>query len=288
MMRRATILTAAVAALLTAVPAGAMEKKTKKVARELIARHQDAIVMVEVVLKVNMTYNGRQFPEQERKLEANGTVIGADGLIVVSRAQVDPPVPKRQGLRVDISTSSVKIVLADGTEHKAKIVQTDRDLDMAFVRPLEKVKLPHVELKKTADPELLDDLVSITRLGRKANRVPGVSASRVLSIIKKPRTRYVSSGRLFQGCPVFNSAGEALGLSLHRASGGASLAVLTCEDILEVAGNVPQVKADAAGDDGDDGEEKTDKKPEEKTEEKKEEAKPAEGKAAEEEGKAGE
>jgi S1-C subfamily serine protease len=262
-MRTLMILTAAATAmLLLAAPTGAMEKKTKKIAQELVEKHKDAIVLVEVVMKITATYNGRQYPDQERKLEINGTVISADGLTVVSSAQADPPVRKRPGLRVDISTTSVKIILADGTEHDAKIVQTDKDLDMAFVRPKKKITLPFVQLKKAGEPKLLDDLISITRLGRKARRTPGVVASRVLSVIKKPRLRYVASGAIFQGCPVFNSAGEVLGLSLRRTSGGAALAVLTSEDILEIAKDVPAVKAKEKTEAKQPDEEKTeDKKP---------------------------
>lgn len=228
-------------------PAG--EADVVKTAKGLVAKHKDAIVMVEVVIKIKAFYNGRQVVDREQKLEINGTVIKANGLTVVSNAGTDPTslFPKRPGLKVDTSVTGVKIILADGTEHPAKKVLTDKDLDLAFIRPDDpKLKLPFLELKKAPAPapELLDSLVSLTRLGRKASREPGVAITRVLSIIKKPRVRYVAAGSIFAGCPVFSSDGKVLGLALRRA-GSAALAVLPCADILEVIAQVPPPKKDA-------------------------------------------
>ncbi len=247
MRRRLTLgagLALAGAALLAGTaPAG--EAGARKVAKGLVEKHKDAIVLVQVVIKIKAFYNGREVADREQKLEINGTVIKPNGLTVVSNAGADPTsqIPKRPGLKIDTSVTGVKIILADGTEHPAKIVQTDKDLDLAFVRPDDtELKLPCLELKKAPAPELLDDLVSLTRLGRKANREPGVAVTRVLSIIKKPRVRYIASGSVFAGCPVFNAAGQVLGLALRRTGLGATLAVLPCGDILEVVAQVPPPK----------------------------------------------
>jgi S1-C subfamily serine protease len=210
-------------------------------------------------------------------------VISADGLTVLSHSGVDPSrAYGRFGLKIDVATSDVKIVLADGTEHEADLVLTDKDLDLAFVRPKGPVKLPCVEMKKTDDPALLDQLVSITRMGRKANREPGVAISEVLSILHKPRVRYMVSGQIFQGCPVFKASGEVLGMALVQADTG--LSVLPCDDVLEAAkqaaakkpgetappSDKPEPKADPADEGG--GKDKVpEKAPEKPTEE------PAEG-----------
>jgi len=203
-------------------------------------------------------------------MEANGTVITPEGLTVVSNASIDPTAAlARMGMKADISTADVKIVTADGTEHEAELVLTDKDLDLAFIRPKGPVKLPCLELKKAAEPALLDTLVGITRLGRKANREPGVALSEVLSVIKKPRTRYASSGQIFQGCPVFTAKGEVLGLALVQTDGAVGMSVLPCEDILE------QAKQVAARKPGEAGGEKAPEKAPEKTPDKAPEKKPA-------------
>ena len=219
-------------------------ESVKETARKLVDEHKDAVVLVEVVVKMKLSVGG-QSQEQERKFEANGTVITPEGLTVVSNASIDPTAAlERMRMKADISTSDVKIVTADGTEHEAEIALTDKDLDLAFIRPKAAAKLPCVELKKGPEPALLDTLVSITRLGRKANREPGVALSEVLAVIRKPRTRYVASGQIFQGCPVFNLAGEPLGLALMHTDGAAGVTVLPCDDILEAAKQVGQKKPD--------------------------------------------
>jgi len=236
--------------------AGAGEDPAKDAARKLVERTKDAVVLVEAVVKMKITAGG-QTQEREQKLEANGTVITPEGLTVVSNANIDPTAQlARMGMKADISTADVKIVTADGTEHEAEVVLTDKDLDLAFIRPKAPVKLACVEMKKGPEPALLDTLVAVTRLSRKANREPGVALSEVLSIIRKPRVRYVPSGQIFQGCPVFTAGGEVLGLALMQTDGAAGITVLPCDDILEAAKQVGQKKADDKKD--------ADKKPAEK------------------------
>jgi hypothetical protein len=222
--------------------AAAGEQSLKEMARKLVDGHKDAVVLVEVVVKMKISAGG-QSQDREQKMEANGTVITPEGLTVVSDASIDPTRAfGRMGVKADISTSDVKIVTADGTEHEAELALTDKDLDLAFIRPKGPVKLPCVELKKAAEPAVLDALVSITRLNRKANREPGVALSEVLCVIHKPRVRYVASGQIFQGCPVFAAGGELLGLALMQTDGAAGVTVLPCEDILEAAKQVGQKK----------------------------------------------
>jgi hypothetical protein len=226
-----------------AAPAGAAED-VKTTARKLLEEHKDSVVLVEVVLNIKISFRG-QSQDTERKFEVNGTVIRADGLTVISNTSLNPgAATQRPGLTVDSTPTSVKIVLADGTEHAARIALTDKDLDLAFVVPEEKVALPAVELGKAEAPGLLDSMVSIARLGRTASREPAVAICEVQSIVSKPRTRYVPAGQVYQACPVFSAAGKILGLAVHWPAGNNMLAVLPCEDILEVAG---QVKAADGG-----------------------------------------
>jgi hypothetical protein len=242
--------------------ASAGEDPSKETARKLVERYKDAVVLVEAVVKMKAAGAGGQSQEREQKMEANGTVITPEGLVVVSNASIDPTrALGRMGVKVDISTSDVKIVTADGTEHVAELVLTDKDLDLAFVRPKNPIKLPCVELKKSADPALLDALVSVTRLGRKANREPGAGLGEVLAIIHKPRLRFVPSGQVFQGCPVFNAAGEVLGPALAQTDGAVGMSILPCEDILEAAKQVGQKQPEAKPEAKDPA---TDKKPAEK------------------------
>jgi S1-C subfamily serine protease len=214
------------------------ESDINDLARSLVEKHKDAVVLVEVVVKVKASQGG-QSREREHKMEANGTVISPDGLTVVSNSTIDPSAMyERFQVKADASVTGAKIILADGTEHEAKVILTDKDLDMAFVRPKAKVSLPCIEMAKTGPLKLLDGLIAITRLDRKSNREPGAAVSQVLSVISKPRLSYMATGHVFQGCPVFNAQGLVLGLALSR-SGAPGLLVLPCEDVLEAAAQVP-------------------------------------------------
>ncbi|MHC4914263.1 MAG: serine protease family protein [Planctomycetota bacterium] len=236
------------AALLAWAPARGAEDALKKTARGLLEKHKNAVVLVEVVLKMKIS-RGTQSRDIERKMEVNGTVIRADGLTVIANSSIDPAAAyRRMGLKVDTSTAGVKIITADDTEHEARVALTDKDLDLAFVLPEAKVELPHVALGKAAAPGLLDSMIALTRMGRKANRQPGVGLSTVQSVVQKPRVRYIPAGMAYLACPVFNSSGEVLGLALRWPEAN-TVTVLPCEDILEVAA---QVKAgEKKPDDGD-------------------------------------
>jgi Trypsin-like peptidase domain len=244
--------------LLTVSGLSSAAEDISAVARDILKKNQDSIVLVEVVVKVKYSRGAGKSQEREHRLEVNGTVIRKDGLTLLSNASIDPTANyKRYGLKADATNNSVKIILADGTEHEASVVLTDKDLDMAFVLPKEKVELVPVVLKKSVEPKLLDNMVSITRLDRKSNREPGVGLSRVMSIVRKPRVRFLASGSMFMSSPVFNPEGQVLGVALRR-DGGGMVAVLPCEDILEVAGQIKPAKKtdenadDAAEDQGDD------------------------------------
>jgi hypothetical protein len=257
--------------LLAGALATAAEKKVVEAARELVKKHQDAVVLVEVVLKVKLSRGG-QSRDTERKMELNGTVIKESGLTVISNGSLDPYAQyRRMGVKVDTTTSSVKIIQADGTEHEAKVVLTDKDLDLAFVRPDKTdLKLPFVDLKNSAEPKMFDDLVSLTRMDRKSGRAVAAAVSRVLSVVKKPQTYFVASGSIFASCPVFTGEGKVAGLALRRQGAG-SLGVLPCEDILDIVTDIKPPKKKTGDEDGDGDGEKKD------PEAKKEEKKPKEG-----------
>jgi hypothetical protein len=159
----------------------------------------------------------------------------------------------------ETQVTDVKIVLADGKEYPAKVVLRDKDLDLAFVRPDEAgLALPCIKLAKAPAPKLLDPVIGITRLDRSASREPAVMIGQVMSVITKPRTRYVTMTLVDAGCPIFDAGGRLLGLSLVRQTPGGNggdfsligfmPAVLPCEDILEVAGQVPAADKSPKGD----------------------------------------
>jgi hypothetical protein len=250
------------AALLTAAGARAGEDELIATARKTLEAHKDCIVQVRLVLKTTMYFNGQQANQREQKVEVNGTTIDPSGLTVISNTATDPmsrfagQIAAAGGgnFKQETKVTDVKVVLSDGKEYPAKVVLRDKDLDLAFVRPDEAgLKLPCLKLAKAPAPEVLEPVIGITRLDRAANREPAVMTGQIMSIIKKPRVRYVTMTLVDTGCPIFDKQGRVLGLSLMRQgtadiSGTFSLmgfmpSVLPCEDILEAAGQVPAANA---------------------------------------------
>lgn len=241
------------------------EQEIVKAAKDILAKNKDAIIMVRLVLKTEMSYGGRSMGKHEQKIEANGTIVDPSGLTIISHSQTNPGgmfenmdmgMGGDEGLEGKLKTeselASVKIVLNDGKELPASIVLQDKDLDVAFVRPDEKgLKLPYVKLEKTTPPEVLEQIVTISRLDFSTGREPVVAYFPIMSVIKKPRTHYLAMGTGETGCPAFNSNEQCLGIMLKREShaklsnlSSISImsfmpAVLPAEDIIEVMKQVP-------------------------------------------------
>ena len=115
-------------------------------------------------------------------MEATGTVIGPDGLTVLALSSTDPMSMMQDmmggmfGDDLDMASqvSDAKILEQDGTELAAEIVLRDKDLDLAFVRPVEKPAeaMPCVNLEDAAAPEIFDEVVVLDRLGKSGQPRP--------------------------------------------------------------------------------------------------------------------
>ena len=245
---------AALALALLAAPVFADEAAA---GRDVLAKNQNAVVAVKLVITLTQRGAGGQENKNESKGETIGTVIDPSGLTLVSLATTDPgalmaKTMKSRGFELKSEVTDLKIVLPDGTELPAKIVLRDNDLDMAFLRPVDKPAKPMaaIDLSKDAKPVVLDDLVVLGRLGEIAGRVPSLALSHVRAIIEKPRTFYVlrQDGTEI-GSPVFAQDGKIVGVILIRStdSSGASqqglmTVVLPSADIAEAAKQAPEVE----------------------------------------------
>jgi hypothetical protein len=208
---------------------GARAETTADVGRRLLKTHADAVVSVKMVVGISLSFGGRD-QENESKMEAVGTVLDPSGLTVISLSTIDPSAMIRGQMRgraptdfkVDSRVKDAKIVLADGTELPAEIVLRDKDLDMAFLRPTEKPAKPlaAVNLEKAGQPQVLDEAISLNRLGKIANRVVAVSIERIDALVERPRPFYILSpgGSSGVGSPVFGVDGLPWGIVLMRSS----------------------------------------------------------------------
>ena len=216
---------------------------------KLLNQPTEYVTWVSVVVKIEVSSNGRSFPATERKLEALGTVLGADGLTVLSLNTMDPTESIRSRMRsvgdISVNYTEVMILKDDGSEIPAKFALKDEDLDLAFVLPVKSddtnsSELPLSPLLESFNgsirPGVLDEVVSLGKLGRNLYRQPTLQRGWVNAVIQKPRDYFVIEN-LSPGCPVFNENGNWIGVGVYKKEGRrpTALVALPASDIMEIA-----------------------------------------------------
>jgi len=204
--------------------------------RAILEKNQDAVVTVQLVIKQKFSMMGAGSEEDESKQEATGVVIAPDGLTVLALSTTDPTSIYESMVsnmddkfKIESNLSDVKILLGDGTEIPAKVVLRDKDLDLAFIRPTEKPAKPlaALDLSQSGEPQMLDPLIALNRLGRVAGRAYCASIERVYAVVHKPRTFYVPGNDPTHsglGSPLFTLDGKIVGIitlrTIKTSSGG--------------------------------------------------------------------
>lgn len=195
--------------------------------RSIAAKSGSAVVKLQLVVKMSIAYEGRSGGNREAKTEATGTFVDPSGLLVTSLSQTNPAdtigslMGESSGMKVSSQITDLKIRMADGKEIPGKVVLRDKDLDLVFIRPAQKLDapVPYVDLTDSSSPELLDQIVIVNRLSKAANRTLSVSIDRVQSVMEKPRKSYsvskVEDGTDL-GSPVFTIDGKVVGLLVLR------------------------------------------------------------------------
>lgn len=236
--------------------------------RAIFEKHKDAVVTVELVINQKFSMPGGSSQDDETKTEANGTVINADGLTVVSLSETDPSSimesmmagsPQMSGFQMDTEVRDARIIRADGQPIPAEVILRDKELDMAFVRPIAKPSEPfqYIDFSDSDSPQLLDAVISLSRLGKVARSVHAASIERIDAVVEKPRLFFIP-GRdptnTNLGSPAFTVAGKPIGVFLIRVikdtSGGSrgpfggfsdnvTTVLLPAADILEAADQAP-------------------------------------------------
>ncbi|MDZ4861748.1 MAG: hypothetical protein SGI88_22465 [Candidatus Hydrogenedentes bacterium] len=241
--------------------------------RAVLEKSKASVVTIRIVVKQQISMPQFGSHEEEIKSEATGTVIDPSGLTVLSLNATDPTAMLedmmsaggREGFEMKSTISDLKILQDDGAEISAQIVLRDRDLDLAFLRPVEAPKepLPALDLAQAVAPAMLDPIITLNRLGRVASREYAVSIERINAVVTRPRTFYVMGNDPSQtnlGSPALNVDGLPIGICVLRTvrggdSGGSMgmfggqenmLAIIVpAADVLEVAKQAPQVGEEA-------------------------------------------
>ncbi|MDD5772552.1 MAG: serine protease [bacterium] len=239
-------------------------------AREVKTKFENSVVIVKLVIKQKMTMQGKEFGNSETPSEIIGTVIDPSGLTVVSLMTTEPSVlmnkisesssMQTSELKWESEISDIKIHLNDGQEIPGKIVLRDKDLDLAFIQPAEKVAaLPSANIKETIQLQPLDQIIILSRLGKIASWTSSIVLGRIEAVIEKPRLFYIVSGATGIGTPAFSLDGKCIGIFVFRTiqsstnimssmfsgsgAGGFMPVILPASDITEIAKQISETPA---------------------------------------------
>ncbi|UCC12379.1 MAG: trypsin-like peptidase domain-containing protein [candidate division WOR-3 bacterium] len=224
-----------------------------ELSKTIMEQGQEAVVLTKTVLEMF---------DSERKVEGLASVINKEGLAVISLTSIDPASFYRSGFG-EVKVKDIKMILSDNTEIPSKVVLRDPELDLAFIKPIEKIDrdLNFVSLFEHTIPQMLDHIVVLSRLGSALSNVPSISIARVQAIIEKPRTMYVPDPFIVlasgMGTPVFALDGNIIGILLMRVTrgnesyqsdvGGLSglgmlPIILPAQEIIDVMEKAPELK----------------------------------------------
>ena len=231
-------------------------------AKKLFEEKQDCVLWVSAVAKTTFSAEGSSdsamnFPDQENKMEALGTIIEPDGLVVASLSQIDPSrnfsgrVIRGVKMEATSTLKEVKVTIADGTEIPAAVVMKDTDLDLAFLRikmdskEARDVKLKAVDLKQSGTGSIMDETITITRMDEVLNRVAAINTGEINMITRKPRV-FLRAGGGVGGCPTFLADGKLLGITTARLVKNRNPVgvILPASDILEIAEQAKAAKVE--------------------------------------------
>ncbi len=272
MKKCSLFLTLALAASLL-LPAKAEAQDAAK-AREVFKKHQASVITIQLVIKNKFGFGGIGNDSRESRQEVSGTVIDASGLTVTSLSSIDSSGMMQMFMsefggdeeesakfKMDSEVSDVKLLAPDGTELPAEIVLRDKDLDLAFIRPKAKpsVALTALDLGNSAKVDVLDQVLTVNRLGKVAGRAYAASLERINAVVQRPRLFYVPGSDATAtglGCPAFTLDGKVVGLfvmrSVKSSGGGMNMfnmqsspvmpILLPADDVKKIAAQVPAAK----------------------------------------------
>jgi hypothetical protein len=207
--------------------------------RLVAQRYADAIISVKGTALMRVTIGERTMPPREQKIDVNGTVITATGLVVTSWNGLDVRATF-EALRSQINTNQpvdlgktdfklLRIRLNDGTEVPVKIASKDPERDLVFLAPVDdsvanRHPFTFVDLNGAREgAAVLGNYYQVSRADELIQRALLVRACTVNAILERPRRLLLVSTNSFAdtlGCPIFDSHGKVVGICLHYVDAG--------------------------------------------------------------------
>lgn len=223
--------------------------------RAVFEKYKGAVITVNVVVSVSDGGDAR-----DNQGWANAVVIDPSGLAVVALSFIDPTdIYSKMGDRdggASVKVASLNMILSEGVELPAEVALRDKELDLAYIRPVKAPESPlaSLDLNATAEPRVLDEVVLITQLGKVARRAHSAAVERIEAVIDKPRQYFMLGehrANAALSAPVFTLDGQFVGFGAMRAitadsDGGFGdnvlVVIVPAKDVKEGAAQVPPAK----------------------------------------------
>lgn len=232
-----------------AIESSGQTSEERAVARELIVKNGDALVFLVGTTKLRVNQGGKETQNQDQRLQTQVTLLDSSGLGVMSLTAFDPSeVLSAQASRgrgaggavtVTTEASDLRYRLPDGREVPVRVVLRDKELDLAFLRPMEKPATPLRAIDSaTAKPGPIDPVIALQRLPEMAGWQMTAFFYSVYAVVEKPRTFYLLTGGVV-GSPIFDSRSRFVGIIVRLKNdadpANAPLIVMPANEIREVA-----------------------------------------------------
>jgi hypothetical protein len=227
----------------------AQTPEERAAARELVSKHGGAVVLVMGTAKLRVNQGGKDVPTQDQRIQVHATVLDGTGLGIMSLTALDPSelmsaqLSRGRGagsaITVTAETTDLRYRMADGKEIPVRVVLRDKELDLAFLRPVEKPAAPMAAVEvASARPAAIDPVIVLYRLPEFAEWQATSLFASVQAVIDKPRSFFALTGGVY-GAPVFDTRGRFVGVVLRLKNeadpANAPMVVLPANDIREVA-----------------------------------------------------
>jgi uncharacterized low-complexity protein len=224
------VLTALIAGLVLCIPTLASPEEDADAAffRKFMEETSPTVVTVKFVMKVHMQM-GVQERDQEVEREINGVLVSADGLIVVSNADVTVKSRDPRMTLTGVPTDFKVIFQDDEEEYDAVLGATDSNLNLAFValKDPKACEFSHVDFAAAVKPQVGQELLGVSRLPRGFDFAPFYGTVRITSKVAKPRRMYLTAGTFTVPAMVlFDRSGAPAGImSVQEGASGSGRAV---------------------------------------------------------------
>jgi len=202
-------------------------------ARQLLAAHQQSVLTVRGVLKVQPVVNGQPVgPEREIPVKATGTVVDRSGAVAACSFELNPigallKKPRRaevrgQSIEYDLKSrlENLRLGFPDRSEWPARLAAEDEDLGVMLLAPEPRAdeKLPvfePVRWDEVVAPQPFTQYLVLDRGSESFRDAPLLSDGLVGAVLARPRRLYVqdlSRPHVFLGSPFYDLRGRLLGL----------------------------------------------------------------------------